>query len=500
MSKTVKKSSHKELIESSFGVKNSKNDKNPFDIEDEEQFGSRFTSKKKIKDKQYDRLMLEFADKGKKPEDFEVYEKYKGKKVTKNEIFNDFNENEEEIYDNDIVNEDKEKLEEIVEKSKKTLKMKKMKKNEKQLKKAKISKKTNSLNIDDVLQEIDEEDQQEEVSQAQIDIKSLEKSKAVSFQLKFFKILLSLRMQLQQPLELFKKYPKNIKNAILEKNEKIEDFFNFSKNLKNQLFIVFLLEKINKMQEQTLKSSSFNQEIQSIPSIFQRVINDPNIESPEYEIDAEAIYKKINGFYGNYFPWAENVLTKWSEKTNILSSKISKTGLKNLLHTPIGQVNKMMENFEKLQVKSQLKRGAFRVLGTGLENLERDFDEEIYDDSDLMQELMKSLLETEISSILPNEGGSLFDSTRQYLLDRKLKNEEKTKKNVDRRASKNRKLRYEIHAKLVNFMQCEDRIGVLEGRDEILAAVKRRFVSFEPVEGEKMRKKAKRDEDEPRLI
>ena len=96
MSKTVKKSSHKELIESSFGVKNSKNDKNPFDIEDEEQFGSRFTSKKKIKDKQYDRLMLEFADKGKKPEDFEVYEKYKGKKVTKNEIFNDFNENEEE--------------------------------------------------------------------------------------------------------------------------------------------------------------------------------------------------------------------------------------------------------------------------------------------------------------------------------------------------------------------------------------------------------------------
>ena len=160
-----------------------------------------------------------------------------------------------------------------------------------------------------------------------------------------------------------------------------------------------------------------------------------------------------------------------------------------------------MENFEKLQQKSQLKRGTFRILFEGLENLDQDYNEDIYDDNDLLQELMRSSLEQKNEQNGNDEENSLFETTRQYLFERKLKNEEKRTKDVDRRASKNRKLRYDVHAKLINFMQSDER-GVGEGREEIVNAIKRRFEKgIDEVEDGKVRKKTKGNgKYEPRLI
>ena len=47
------------------------------------------------------------------------------------------------------------------------------------------------------------------------------------------------------------------------------------------------------------------------------------------------------------------------------------------------------------------------------------------------------------------------------------RNESKLKKDVDRKASKNRKIRYNVHPKLLNFMPCENE-NYLEARDEII--------------------------------
>ena len=348
----------------------------------------------------------------------------------------------------------------------------------------KIMKNPRKDKIDDFLEEIEEEDKQQEAQQVENSANSLEKAKTAKYQLNLWKILLSFRLQMQPVLDSLKKYPKNPSKT--------------ATNTGNQLILSFLIENLSKMQKSLLKSSSCDRELHKIPDIYS-IISQQITSSSPFLIDSEAIYSEIDGLYSSYFPWAERNLAKWSEKTQILSSNLSKTGLKNLLHTPIGQVNKMMENFEKLQQKSQLKRGTFRLLFEGLENLEKDYDESIFDDSDLLQELIRGSLDQgrETANI---EENTLFDSTRQYLFERKLKNEEKRNKNIDRRASKNRKLRYETHAKLINFMQSDER-GVGEGREEIVRAIKRRFEKEEEGgEGEIIRKKVKGDKDEPRLI
>ena len=46
---------------------------------------------------------------------------------------------------------------------------------------------------------------------------------------------------------------------------------------------------------------------------------------------------------------------------------------------------------------------------------------------------------------------------------------QQAKKDVDRKASKNRKIRYVIHDKIVNFLVPLENLKLLEGRDAIVS-------------------------------
>ena len=55
----------------------------------------------------------------------------------------------------------------------------------------------------------------------------------------------------------------------------------------------------------------------------------------------------------------------------------------------------------------------------------------------------------------------------KHLKERSNRNANKVRKDVDRRASKNRKLRFNVHPKLLNFMPSQ-LDNTMEGRDEIV--------------------------------
>jgi protein AATF/BFR2 len=71
-------------------------------------------------------------------------------------------------------------------------------------------------------------------------------------------------------------------------------------------------------------------------------------------------------------------------------------------------------------------------------------DPEIYDDTEFYSQLLKDIMDSSIDSSDPLEMTRAWMKTRDGVT--------KVKKNVDRRASKNRRLRYTVHEKLVNFM------------------------------------------------
>merc|ERR1712127_214504 len=76
---------------------------------------------------------------------------------------------------------------------------------------------------------------------------------------------------------------------------------------------------------------------------------------------------------------------------------------------------------------------------------EEEFDAEIYDDDDFYHQLLRELIERRTV-----EGSDQVTLGRQWLEIQKLR--AKAKRKVDTKASKGRRLRYQVHPKLVSFM------------------------------------------------
>ena len=123
---------------------------------------------------------------------------------------------------------------------------------------------------------------------------------------------------------------------------------------------------------------------------------------------------------------------------------------------------------EKLIEKSQLKRDNYKIFGMPMTTFTEERDTNIYNDYEFYQNMLKDFLassgEVEEENQL-NGGedeyleGADIGLTQRYLQKRqKMKDDsaKEKKKEIDRKASKNRKIRYIVHEKLVNFMTPND--------------------------------------------
>jgi protein AATF/BFR2 len=114
---------------------------------------------------------------------------------------------------------------------------------------------------------------------------------------------------------------------------------------------------------------------------------------------------------------------------------------------------------ERLIKRTQLKRSVYEICGkTNVENddnqksLEemkdrhlKDYDEEIYDDQDFYNQLMRELIDRQTNNVLDP-----VELSRKSIELQNLRN--KNKKKVDTKASKGRKIKFDVHKPRVNFM------------------------------------------------
>ena len=131
-----------------------------------------------------------------------------------------------------------------------------------------------------------------------------------------------------------------------------------------------------------------------------------------------------------------------------------------------------MENEEsksRIIEKTQLKRETFRVLGRPVSDLHNEKDVQIYNDFDFYKVLLADFLQSnDIEGDEKDNDDQISDSERHLLgnadlgitqkfIKKKQKmmdatGKQKKLKEVDTRASKNRKIQYVVHDKIVNFL------------------------------------------------
>jgi protein AATF/BFR2 len=146
-------------------------------------------------------------------------------------------------------------------------------------------------------------------------------------------------------------------------------------------------------------------------------------------------------------------LEKWSARVRDatalpISSKLNNTATKQTITNVLLE---QLSNSERLIKRTKMPRSCAPVQA----KLKVTEDPHIYDDADFYQLLLKELVDQRMMDT-SSTSAPLGDGGRPVAQWTAVK-EAKTRKNVDTKASKGRKMRYTVHEKLQNFMAPEDR-------------------------------------------
>ncbi|KAK9154753.1 hypothetical protein Sjap_002233 [Stephania japonica] len=211
--------------------------------------------------------------------------------------------------------------------------------------------------------------------------------------------------------------------------------------------------------QQTLESLVELQEalLEKNPSILQVAngIKKRSRESEELDsIDCKdnEEWLQIQQLHSRIAPFRDNSIDKWQRKTQVTTGATGFKGKFQALNQNISQqVSAYMRDPSRMINRMQLRRSTVGVLGdapdmsgcTKEEGAIDDGDPELLDDSEFYQQFLKEFLE----SFDPTSSETAFYALKRL--------QTKKRKIVDRRASKSRKIRYNVHEKIVNFMAPE---------------------------------------------
>jgi len=182
----------------------------------------------------------------------------------------------------------------------------------------------------------------------------------------------------------------------------------------------------------------------------------PEIDNDNVDRDWDALIREATedaaGLEHAYHPHLTRTLAKWSAKVAAVAPsallpasgrKFSQAGGARSVGAQIEEV--LQTDWPALVSRTQLKRSKGTRVTIKPGSVSNDEDEdvdnvEVFDDTDFYQQLLRDVIDAKGGSA--GRGVDWMASQRQ----------KKSKKHVDTKASKGRKLRYEVHEKIQNFM------------------------------------------------
>ncbi|OLY80119.1 Protein BFR2 [Smittium mucronatum] len=175
--------------------------------------------------------------------------------------------------------------------------------------------------------------------------------------------------------------------------------------------------------------------------------NIPNAQASKVPLkrthdDVEALWQSIESRNKRIKSFRDSTLTKWDTRINLLPSSLSSKSLKAFKQSPLDQINSLLESKDRLLKRTHMSRINYSFIVPKLEIGEKSY-LGIYDDTDFYQTLLHDLIDTKSQANSSKTIGSGLDAG----LLKSVKN-----KQVDTKASKGRKIRYQVHEKLENFM------------------------------------------------
>ncbi|KAF8938015.1 apoptosis-antagonizing transcription factor [Dissophora ornata] len=286
----------------------------------------------------------------------------------------------------------------------------------------------------------------------------VEKGIHVKAQMSLWETLLDTRIRLQKSVALINTFPQPAAYDEFLTNESAEPLEESKHNLRS--FIDTLI---------TVRTGLLrNLPEVKVPKSNKRQLSDLDEDEEARNLDDDAwqsrAWKDIEALDDSWRSYRNNTLEKWSNKVQVASGIPLNKKFKAMNQGIMTQISQTMADKERLLKRTQLKRSEYHILGAAPEAKEdggedeaektpqvnkldahlSNHDEEIFDDADFYQQLLRELIE---SRMVDND-----DPTAMGMRWAALRQTKQTKKQVDTKGSKGRRLRYHVHEKLQSFM------------------------------------------------
>ncbi|PSS35933.1 Protein AATF like [Actinidia chinensis var. chinensis] len=268
------------------------------------------------------------------------------------------------------------------------------------------------------------------------------KGQAVKNQKAIWDKTLELRFLLQKAFSSSNRLPKEpLKSSFCDSDSGVNDAYSDLITSSKRT-----LDSLLELQEALLEKN---------PSIAQA--SDGNSTQPLKHSEASSTsngggdqeWSQIWEIHSRIAPFRNKSIDKWQRKTQVTTGAAAIKGKLHAFNQNVSeQVAAYMRDSSRMIKGMQQNRSTVAIFGTVPDaegkakgqDIKEDGDPELLDDSEFYQQLLKEFFET----FDPASSEAAF-----YALKRM---QTKKRKIVDRRASKSRKIRYNVHEKIVNFM------------------------------------------------
>ena len=297
----------------------------------------------------------------------------------------------------------------------------------------------------------------------------IRKSKNIINQKELYETFVGIRIALQNLLSDINTLPTylNFSQFLNLSSKEVKESY---KKLKNNLYSTFIDTLL--FHKEFLKKQNYPKSDQFNPvSELEKLLNNK---------DNININENLNKIHNNLFKIDQKIMNIWYRKTVVNQFQTNNKLIKKLANNDNfceHILSSVENNISTLLKKTQKYNNDNNTQLLGRKRLsaeEYEYDKEIFNDIDFYNFLLKEFLLNNEKEIDENnyqekidENGLVegrYDLTMKYILNRNTKN----KKKVDTKATKNRKIRYDKHEEIINFMVPENNEKEITGRNIII--------------------------------
>ena len=335
----------------------------------------------------------------------------------------------------------------------------------------------------------------------------IRKAKNIINQKELYETFVGIRIALQNLLSDINSLPtsKNFSKFLELSSKETQDLYQKLKlNVNSTFYDTIIFHKEFLKKQNYPKSEQFNPVLE-----LEKLLKKKE--------DFNEMDEQLNKIHNNLFKIDQKIMNIWYRKTVVNQFQTNNKIIKKLSnndnfceHVLSSVENNMNTLLKKTQKYNNANDNNMQLLGRKrLSAEEYEYDKEIFNDNDFYNFLLKEFLLNNEKEIDENnyvekrdENGLVegrYDLTMRYILNRNTK----IKKNVDTKATKNRKIRYDKHEEIINFMVPENNDKEISGRNIIINSLfgtKKMNIDVDNKENEEKRENEKIEENDIDLI